>query len=675
MNDLRRRAGVCYGAFLLIAPFLLFWQIWWPFDGVQYGFALGDFSEQHVAMRTFVVSELRSARLPFWDPYTFAGEPAVADSLFSTYYPPSLWQLLFPPTWMYWVLQVEALWHAGLAGLFTFLAVRRLTGSAQAGFLSGLAFGISGYLTSYPMLQIIILQTAVWLPAAVWALEVAFQDRSWPHVVLAGFFLGWAILAGHPQTFLYVAYTLAAYLLWRTWRLRLPWHVTGRVALLLAGLGLGVSAAQWMPSLQMLPFSPHANVDYAYISNGFRLEELRGLFWPNAGVWSPLYVGLPALMLALWALVAGPRANTGFWATVGFVALMLAMGRYGFLFPRVYRWWPGLALFREQERWALVTVFALAILAGYGYAACVQRWPRLRRAFWGLALLLFFDLFRANSGVILEPVSPQGPFVPSPIVQHVRTVSGPAWRMSSEGLLPGGANAGLVFHVRDVVGSGPLYQEALDDFVATVPEIRWWQMLNVQHVLTRRNLTHGGLLHVMSEGDKHLYQTFIGARTAWIVYEYRVVPSRAAAIQATAQPDLDPFRTAILEEEPTWPVGRGEKAPNPAGVEEPLEERMTLVAFEHQRVAFRVTVPRRGIFVVSEMWYPGWQVYVDGVRARPLRAYGILRGVALPPGEHTVEWRFEPTIMWTGVGISSMTTLVGAGLWVGLRRQKRAVRS
>lgn len=641
---------------LLVAPFLVFWQVWWPFDGATYGFQLGDFSEQHVAMRTFVVSQLRQGRLPFWDPYTFGGEPAIADSLFSTFYPPSLWQVIFPPAWMYWVLQVEALWHAGLAGVFTFLLVRRLTGSGRAGILAGLAFAISGYLTSYPMLQVIILQAATWLPAALWAVDKGVTERSRRFVLLAGVFLAWSILAGHFQTAMYVAYTVAAYTVWKVWRLRRPWHTVLSTGALLGGVGLGLSAAQWLPTLQMLPFSPHAGVDYDYISNGFRLWELWGLLRPNPEGWSPLYVGLPALALALWALVGGTRRDTWFWGGMAMVALNLSLGRYGVLFPLVYRWWPGLSLFREQERWALVVVFSLAVLAGYGYAAMVKRWPRAGRVFWPLALLFFLDLWWANSGVILEPVPPTGPFVTSPAVQHVRAVSPPHWRLSSEGLLPGGANAGLVFHVRDVVGSGPLYQAALDDFVNTVPEIRWWQMLNVRHVLTRRTLQHGGLLHVLDDGEAHLYQTFIGARTAWIAHAYEVVPSRASAIRATARPDLDPFTTVVLEKEPT-------RAALPK-VAVPEKEDIHLITFQDTGVAFAVSLVQPGILVVSEMWYPGWNVYVNGKRVESLRAYGLLRAVALPAGKWRVEWRFEPLVMWLGLGISTLTLGVLIGLWV-----------
>ncbi len=45
---------------LLILPFGLFWQVWWPDPSQRLVFQEGDFVEQHLAMRTFVASELRA---------------------------------------------------------------------------------------------------------------------------------------------------------------------------------------------------------------------------------------------------------------------------------------------------------------------------------------------------------------------------------------------------------------------------------------------------------------------------------------------------------------------------------------------------------------------------------------------------------------------------------------
>lgn len=664
---------------LLILPFILFWRVWRPDPALRQVFAYGDFVEQHYPMRVFVADEYRHGRLPLWDPYTFGGEPAVAMSLFAPYYPLGLWQVIFPQL-PFEALELEAIFHLSLAGLFTFLFVRRLTGHADAGLIAGLAFALGGYLTSYPMLQLIILETAVWLPAGLWLLDRALAARSLRRTALAGAVLGCGLLAGHPQTFLYVAYATATYFLFRAVRLRLPLAFVGAAAATLGGVALGVGAAHWLPGLQMYGFSPRAGLTYAEIANGFRLAELWGLLRPNPGQWSPLYVGLIPLALALADLALGRRVETWFWAALALLALLLSLGRHGFLYPFFYRFAPGFAIFRDQERIALLVSFSLAVLAGRGAALWHERW-RIGRSRTGptaaarpygrlvdprvampiLAALTFVDLARANQGVILQDPPPGGYFARTPIVIHIQSISAPGWRTSSEGLLPGDGEAGLVFKVRDIVGSGPLYLAAYDRFLAQAPEERWWRMLNVQHVITRRELTHGALKLVHQDGDLRLYQVFQNASLAWIVHDFVLAADGAAAIKATADAAFDPFQAAVLEQPPDLAL-----AP-PTG-----PEAVTLIAFENQRVAVDVTLTAPGLLVLSEMAYPGWRVRANGRDLTPLRAYGLLRGAALPTGHWRVEWRFEPTVAYGGLAISSATLLIIAGL--GLRWRRMALR-
>ena len=189
-----------------------------------------------------------------------------------------------------------------------------------------------------------------------------------------------------------------------------------------------------------------------------------------------------------------------------------------------------------------------------------------------LALLIFLDLYRANNGIILQPPRTRdGYFAKTPIVTHIQSASPPDWRTSSEGLLPGDGESGIVFQIRDIVGSGPLYLAAYDRFLAQVPEERWWRMLNVQHLITKRDLPHGALKLVRQDGDLRLYQVFQNATLPWIVHAFKLAPDQDAAIQATGDPALDPFQQVILETPPDPPP-----AP-PAG-----QEQARLVTFENR---------------------------------------------------------------------------------------------
>jgi uncharacterized membrane protein YfhO len=62
--------------------------------------------------------------------------------------------------------------------------------------------------------------------------------------------------------------------------------------------------------------------------------------------------------------------------------------------------------------------------------------------------------------------------------------------------------------------------------------------------------------------------------------------------------------------------------------------------------------------VLSENHYPGWRAYVDGRFADTLRVDYNLRGVALGPGQHTVEFLYRPKSVLVGVAISILTLMV-----------------
>lgn len=69
-----------------------------------------------------------------------------------------------------------------------------------------------------------------------------------------------------------------------------------------------------------------------------------------------------------------------------------------------------------------------------------------------------------------------------------------------------------------------------------------------------------------------------------------------------------------------------------------------------------------GVLVLTDQWYPGWTATVDGRPAPILRADVALRGVAVGPGSHTVEFRYRPRWPLQGLAVVSMTlALVGVG--------------
>jgi hypothetical protein len=68
----------------------------------------------------------------------------------------------------------------------------------------------------------------------------------------------------------------------------------------------------------------------------------------------------------------------------------------------------------------------------------------------------------------------------------------------------------------------------------------------------------------------------------------------------------------------------------------------TIVNYTDNAVKIEVAAPERGILVLHDLFYPGWEANVDGVAKPVLRANILFRGVEVPAGRHSVSFVFRP---------------------------------
>ncbi|MBO4281803.1 MAG: hypothetical protein J5873_01235 [Bacteroidales bacterium] len=100
--------------------------------------------------------------------------------------------------------------------------------------------------------------------------------------------------------------------------------------------------------------------------------------------------------------------------------------------------------------------------------------------------------------------------------------------------------------------------------------------------------------------------------------------------------------------------------------------------YHPDKVVYRSKTTKRQLAVFSEIYYaPDWFAYIDGKPADYLRVNYILRGMVIPAGEHTIEFRNEaPTLhRWEKISIAGSVLLVlsmaGAfAVTYGRRRKK-----
>jgi hypothetical protein len=83
-----------------------------------------------------------------------------------------------------------------------------------------------------------------------------------------------------------------------------------------------------------------------------------------------------------------------------------------------------------------------------------------------------------------------------------------------------------------------------------------------------------------------------------------------------------------------------------------------------------------GLAVFSEMYYSnGWNAYIDGKQTPHFEADYALRGLLVPAGKHTIEFKFEPQVVKTGstialVSFIGMLLLLAAGIYTETKKKK-----
>jgi hypothetical protein len=84
-----------------------------------------------------------------------------------------------------------------------------------------------------------------------------------------------------------------------------------------------------------------------------------------------------------------------------------------------------------------------------------------------------------------------------------------------------------------------------------------------------------------------------------------------------------------------------------------------------------------GFAVFSEVYYPkGWKTFIDGKEAHHIRVNYILRGMPIPKGNHTIEFKFDPDVVKTGSNIAlASSVLFGLLLLGGLLYQFKKQKS
>lgn len=156
-----------------------------------------------------------------------------------------------------------------------------------------------------------------------------------------------------------------------------------------------------------------------------------------------------------------------------------------------------------------------------------------------------------------------------------------------------------------------------------------------------------------------VYENLEAFPRAWLVGEAIPAPDRTRMLETLKATDLR--RTVLLE-----------------GLPEPEKRTLNLaecqsVLRQPNRLVYRTRTDEQAFLVFSEIWFPGWRCFIDGVEVPIYRANHALRAVRVPGGEHEVVMVMDPASLRWGkwISIGSLVVLLGTGIVGGAVRLVR----
>ena len=151
-----------------------------------------------------------------------------------------------------------------------------------------------------------------------------------------------------------------------------------------------------------------------------------------------------------------------------------------------------------------------------------------------------------------------------------------------------------------------------------------------------------------------------------------VVPegiARRSRLEESVLPRLalgpfDAARQVLLEDGPFEDLPLGEPRREPIADPEAIPPAAEVVEDSGERVRVRASDPSGGYLVLGDAYHRGWRARIDGQETPVYLANFLFRAVRLPPGEHLVEFWFDPLSLRVGRAISLATLAFGFAVLV-----------
>ncbi len=300
-----------------------------------------------------------------------------------------------------------------------------------------------------------------------------------------------------------------------------------------------------------------------------------------------------------------------------------------------------------------------------------------------LLVLTAFDLVRF--AIKWMPFDPREYVYPSmPVIQFLRE------RVSNDRVFGNfGNELATMFGIPTLEGYDAVYQRRYGEFVTTFSKGQvedlgrsvvlvnkagnftedMLELLGVRYVLHRvsdgRNIwaypiwNYPYYRQVYKDEQFEVYENTEAFPRAFLASSYYRASSDEEILGKLFDPTTDRRQTIILEEEPMIKPQEG-------------SGEVTLEEYRPTRVKLLVKSDVPKLLFMSDVYDKGWKATIDGQSVKVLRADYDFRAVAVPVGDHAIEFRYQPQSFRVGLIVAAFSIVFL--LWGSMRQLRYAHR-
>ncbi|MFN7921234.1 MAG: YfhO family protein [Bryobacteraceae bacterium] len=669
-----------------------------------------DLSRQVLPWFQFQVGEIQRGRIPLWDPYAFGGQPLHGQAQPGMAYPLN-WILFALPTRQGWIKASFLHWYFVLihfmAVAFTYKLCRDQGLARLPSTLGGVLYGMGGYMGVIDWPQ--MMNGAVWAPLVLmFVLRCLRGERMLANAALGGLCLGVSVLSGHHQVPTFIGLMALALWVWgalESGRVNFAYLRPVAAFFVIAGL---VSALQTLPAWEYsklavrwvgldYPVGHDAIVPYTIHEHySLRSYLLLNLFIPGFEEGSQIYTGSAAVFLAILGVAAcWSRLAVRAGLCVALGGVLFALGGDNVLHGVLYSLIPVVNKARSPSMASAILQLGLALVAAHAFEGPPAAWiRRVQRSAVAFGLLVFFlwyaqVLFKAPGwrGDPRIVIAAMLALLMAALFEGWKSgaVSVRAVQLASIGIVMIELGHGGPANMRHKLQGYPELERLAADKpiiekLRTLPpgRVDWsvdglhnfasWNGIDSWYAylasITSNLYSIGftgdrpqeifGVRYRVSKQPGPMWNREVGTAGEWKIFENPNALPQAWVVHKTEK--IDATQTLAYYGKTEWsPRTTALVTATPPALESCDAGDAYLLSRVSNRVKLWAEMPCRGMVVLSDIYYPGWKVTVDGRAAELMEVNGCMRGVVVEKGAHRIEMRYSPWTFYAGL----LLTLAG----------------